>query len=287
MTPWTERNGRFSWLKAPVFLLTLAPGLWIATQAAMGWLGPKPVTEAIHQNGDWIFHFLLLSLTITPLRFAGRWPKLVNVRRMLGVAAMCYALIHLSLYIVDQKFDMATVVSEIALRFYLTIGFVALCGLIALGATSTDAMIARLGSQNWNRLHNLVYPITLLGLVHFFIQSKLNVYEPLLMSGVFFCLMGWRGMRKWKLPAGPLALALLAVSSAVVTGAGEVLWYWLTRGIDPMRVLNSQFDFSYEIRPAWWTLALAAILPITALVRGQQAPRSTRPVHPSPQTADA
>ena len=288
MYPWTERNGRVSWLKLPVFVFTLAPAAWIALQAAMDWLGPKPVTEAIHQNGDWIIHFLLLTLAVTPLRFVGRWAKLVNVRRMLGVAAMAYALIHFSLYNLDQKFDLATVASEIALRFYLTIGFVALLGLVALGVTSTDAMISRLGSARWNKLHNLVYPIALLGLIHFFIQSKLNVYEPLLMTGIFAGLMGYRGMRRLKWSTGPVGLLALAAASAAVTGTGEVLWYWLTRGIDPMRVLNSQFDFSYEIRPAWWVLAVMLILPAIALVRGQPAARLARePRKATAQMSDA
>ncbi len=288
MYPWTERNGRISWLKLPFFVLTLAPGVWIAAQAELDWLGPKPVTEAIHQNGDWIIHFLLLTLAVTPLRFVGRWPKLINVRRMLGVAAGCYALIHVALYVVDQKFDMATVASEIALRFYLTIGFVAVAALVALLVTSTDAMISKLGSSKWNRLHALIYPATLLGLVHFFIQSKLNVFEPLLMTGVFFLLMSYRGLRKWKLPTGFVALMILALVSAAVTGAGEVLWYWLTRGIDPIRVLMSQFDFSYQIRPAWWTLAIALVLPLVALIRGQAPPRSVRPAaKPAREPAEA
>jgi sulfoxide reductase heme-binding subunit YedZ len=289
MYPWTERNGRLSWLKLPVFLFTLAPGLWIALQWKMDWLGSRPVTEAIHQNGDWVVRFILLSLAITPLRFAGRWPKLISVRRILGVAAMAYALIHLSLYIVDQKFALGTVASEIALRFYLTIGFTALTGLVALGATSTDGMIRRLGAARWNRLHALAYLIGVLALIHFFIQSKLNVTEPLIMTGVFILLMLNRILRRLRWPAGPAALLASAVIAAAATAGVETLWYWAIRGIDPWRVLSSQIDFSYQIRPAWWVLAVGLSLPAVALIRDQQAlrRRPTAPARAAAQLTDA
>ena len=145
--PWNERNGRFSPLKAIVFAALFAPAAWILFQAATGMLEPKPVTEMIHRSGDWALRLILLSLLVTPLRKIAQWPKLIAVRRMVGVAAFAYALAHLSLYVVDQKFDLLHVASEIVLRFYLTIGFVALLGLGVLTATSTDAMIKRLGRR--------------------------------------------------------------------------------------------------------------------------------------------
>jgi sulfoxide reductase heme-binding subunit YedZ len=283
MFPWTDRNGKLSLLKLPFFLLTLAPGLWIALQWKMDWLGSRPVTEAIHQNGDWVVRFLMLSLAITPLRFAGRWPKLINVRRMLGVAALAYVLIHFSLYIVDQKFNLATVASEIALRIYLTIGFTALLGLTALGATSTDGMIRRLGAARWNSLHALVYPIAVLALTHFYIQSKLNVTEPVLMTGVFALLMMNRALRWLRWPTGAVALLATVVVAAALTAGAETLWYWAIRGIDPWRVLSSQLDFDYQIRPAWWVLCIGLSLPLIALIRGHQAPRR----RPAPKRAPA
>ena len=144
--PWNERNGRFSPLKAIVFALLFAPAAWIVFQAATGMLDPKPVTEMIHRAGEWAVRLVLLSLLVTPLRRFAQWPKLIAVRRMVGVAAFAYAFAHLSLYVVDQKYDVLHVASEIALRFYLTIGFAAWLGLAALSATSTDAMIRRLGA---------------------------------------------------------------------------------------------------------------------------------------------
>ena len=110
---------------------------------------------------------------------------------MVGVAAFAYASAHLTLYVVDQHFDLAHVATEIALRFYLTIGFVAWLGLAALAATSTDAMIRRLGPK-WRTLHSLVYGIAALALLHFMIQAKADVTEPVIMTGLFLVLMLFR-----------------------------------------------------------------------------------------------
>ncbi len=130
-----------------MFAGLFVPAAWIVYLAATGALEPKVVTEMIHRTGQWTIRFLTLSLLVTPLMRGARYPKLVAIRRMVGVAAFAYACAHLTLYVVDQHFDLAHVASEIALRFYLTIGFVAWLGLAALAATSTDAMIRRLGQQ--------------------------------------------------------------------------------------------------------------------------------------------
>ena len=111
--PWLERSGRLSWLKLVVFVLLFTPGLWIAVALQAGWLGPKPVTEAIHGTGEWAVRFLLISLAVTPLRRVARLNRLILVRRMLGLAALAYALIHFVLYIVSLNFHLAQVAREI------------------------------------------------------------------------------------------------------------------------------------------------------------------------------
>ncbi len=194
--PWNDRAGRLSALKLGVFAACLAPGLLLAAQWLTVGLGSKPLTYAIHDTGDWAVRFLLLSLLVTPLRSIADWPKLILVRRMLGLTALAYVAVHLSLYVAERNGDLIKVASEIALRFYLTIGFVALAGLVALGVTSNDAMIRRLGAERWNRLHALVYWITALALLHFFLQSRLDVSQPVLMTGFFLWLMGYRLMKR-------------------------------------------------------------------------------------------
>ena len=275
LSPWTDRAGKFSPLKTVVFVGLCLPALWLVWQASrgavvpaggLGPLGPRPVTEAIHQTGDWAIRFLWISLAITPLRRIANWPKLIVVRRMVGIAALVYALAHFTLYTLDLKFDVLRVASEIALRFYLTIGFVALLGLIALGSTSTDAAIRRLGG-NWGRLHRIVYVIAALAAFHFFIQSKADVYEPTLMAGWFLLLMLLRLAhgRGFALTS-PLVLAAVAVLAGLGTAAVEYAWYGLATGIPPGRVLAANLQFSFSIRPAWWVLATGLGLALITVV---------------------
>jgi sulfoxide reductase heme-binding subunit YedZ len=274
MLPWNDRAGNLSALKLIVFLGVLAPGAWIVAQAATGTLGSKPITSAIHQSGDWAVRFLLLSLLVTPLRFVADWPKLILVRRMIGVAVLAYAAFHLVFYVVEQAWNLQKVASEIILRFYLTIGFVGLLGLIALGVTSTDGMVKRLGSTAWNRLHLLAYPIAFLAIWHFFLQTKLDVSEPVLMLGFFLWLMGFRLMRRLGFAVRPLQLTALALISALATALLEALWYATMTGVMASRILYANLDVAFGIRPALWVgiagLALAAVNAVRTWGRSRQ-----------------
>jgi sulfoxide reductase heme-binding subunit YedZ len=180
------------------------------------------------------------------------WPKLLLVRRMVGVAALGYGLTHLSLYVVDQNFHLGMVVSEIVRRFYLTIGFVTLCGLSVLGATSTDAAVRRLGAR-WKRLHRSLYVLAALALLHYFIQSKANVSEAVMFAGFYVWLMAWRAV-----PAGwqrrVATLVALSVVAAVATAWIEFAWYAVATGINPWRVLAASETLRFGLRPAHWVL---------------------------------
>ena len=267
MMPWTDRAGRFSPLKAATFAGTLIPALLLAWWWARGALGPRPLTEAIHETGDWAIRFLAMSLAVTPLRRIAQWPKLINVRRMLGLAALGYALVHLLLYVADQKWDLGKVAGEIALRLYLTIGFVALLGLVALGSTSTDAMIRRLG-RNWNRLHRIVYAIAALAAVHFFMQTKADVFEATIVAGLVILLLIYRLAHRFGLPpSSPAVLVGLAVLGAVTTAGAELAWYGLATGIPVSRVLAANWHVALQIRPMWWVLAVGLAAAILGWVR--------------------
>src|SRR5436309_892779 len=135
MAPWYDYQRRLSPLKLAVFVALFLPGLWVAFAFASGWLGARPLNEAIHQVGLWMLRFLFIALAITPLRNILNWQRLALVRRMVGVAAFAYGAVHFTLYTVDQAFDFGKIATEIAVRIYLTIGFVALLGLAALAAT--------------------------------------------------------------------------------------------------------------------------------------------------------
>jgi sulfoxide reductase heme-binding subunit YedZ len=263
LTPWRERNGRLSWLRLCVFLLLLAPGLWIAANLVGGTLGAKPVTEAIHLTGTWAIRFLVLSLLVTPLRRVTGWNRVTGLRRMIGLAAAAYAVAHFSFYAVDQGLDLAAIGREIVLRIYLAIGFVAFVGLAVLAATSTDGAIRRMGPA-WHRLHRLVYPLAFLACLHFFMQSKADVSEATLVAGAFASLMLFRLAAKAGLRlSSPVVVVGIAVVAGLSTAAIEYLWYALATGVPAARVLAANLDFSYSIRPAWWvfggTLSLAVL----------------------------
>ncbi len=270
--PWLDRKAQFSWLKALTLAIMIAPGLWVATQLALGWLTPKPINMAIHQMGDWGIRFLIASLAVTPLRRILDYPKLLTIRRMLGVSAFAYILIHFILYIADQQWHLGTVVTEIVSRFYLTIGFVALLGLGALAATSTDKMINRLGPERWSKLHKLVYAIAFVGLLHYFIQSKLVIDAALLVFGFYVVVMLHREMQKRGIATKPATLVGLGVVSALVMAVAEAAWYYVRNGVSPLRTLGNNFNFldgfhladdfdwTTDFRPEWWIVAAAIIL---------------------------
>ena len=272
-TPWRDRSGRFSPLKAVILALAVTPGVWLAATWAAGALGPRPVTEVIHSTGLWAIRFLSISLLVTPLRTLFNWPRIVLVRRMLGLTALGYALAHLVLFADDQKWKWLTVASEIALRFYLTIGFVALLGLIVLGVTSTDGWQRRLGAR-WKRLHRIAYGIGALAVFHFFLQSKADVSEASLMAGLFAWLFAWR-----MLPAGPdrqpLPVLGLAAVATVLTVGIEYAWFALGTRIPPLRVLLAELNISsYGLHPAGQVLvASLSMAAAAALAWAQQRAR--------------
>jgi methionine sulfoxide reductase heme-binding subunit len=273
MLPWLDRAGRFSPLKSIVFALLFAPALWLAWRLAAGQLGPRPINEIIHQTGLWTIRLLLITLAVTPLRQLLRWPQLVTVRRMIGVAAFAYGAAHLTAFAADKAFDLGVVATEIATRFYLTIGAFALVGLAALAATSTDRMVRRLGGRNWRRLHRLVYAIGILAAVHFFLQSKLNVAEPIVMAGLLVWLLGYRLLPDASgQPLRRLAqVAGLSLLVGLVTLGGELAYYWLAFHADPLRLLAASVSLKAGIRPGWIVLAITAL--VTALAAARMAQR--------------
>ena len=274
--PWNDYSGKLSPLKLTVFLALFLPVGWTAVAFATGNLGSRPLNEAIHQQGLWTIRFILIALAITPLKAILAWQRLVLVRRMVGVAAFAYILLHFSLYIVDEKFDFVTVASEIVKRLYLTIGFIALCGLAALAATSTDGMVRRMG-RKWQTLHRLVYLICLLGLIHYSMQSKLEQWEPVIADGIFVWLMGYRLLAARFAVRGRLPLAWVAGlggAATVLTALGEAVYFVIAF---PGRVtfataLSLNFSLQTGVRPAVIVAAFSLIVLAAGAVRTYVAP---------------
>ena len=265
-----ERSGAWCPEKVVAFVGVLLPVLWLLGRVWLNDLGPRPFTEAIHFVGDWTVRLLYLTLAVGPARRIFMAPRLILMRRTLGVATFAYALLHLTLYVFDQRFDLAKVASEIVLRFYLTIGFVALVGLITLAATSFDRAVRYLGAQRWNQLHLLVYAIAVLAQIHFLLQSKNDVWEPTLMLGFLTWLFGYRVLFAVAGEVTSVRLVALAVASAGLTAAFETAWYAFTTGVNAWMIFRANFDFSYDIRPAWWVLAAGLALALASLLWRQR-----------------
>jgi sulfoxide reductase heme-binding subunit YedZ len=259
MTPLTDRQGRFSPLKAMTLALALLPAAVIAYWFFTHQLGPLAVKAALRLIGDWTIRLLVITLALTPLQRVLNWPKITLIRRMLGVTTFAYALTHFILYIVNSKYDLVFVASEIVLRFYLTIGFVALLGLSLLAATSFDTAVRKLGKK-WKMLHRLVYGIAVLGLLHYFIQTKIDVSPAVLMTGFFILLMVYRVFIMKRVSFTPAVLAISAVVACVLTAITEFTWYALATGVDPWRIAQANLMFSFSLRPAVIVL-LAGLIP--------------------------
>lgn len=283
--PWNDRQGRFSALRALCFALVLVPALILAFQAWNHQLGSKPWTQAVHDTGTWALRILVVTLAVTPLRRILDWNKLIGIRRMLGLSAMAYALAHLTLYCIDLAFDWGLILSEIVKRFYLVVGITALTGLVALGITSTDAMIRRLGSGRWQRLHNLVYLIACLGLFHFALQSKIDVTQPVLLSGLFALLMAYRGLNRFRVPLSGPSLALTALATGLATALAETAWYAFATGASAWLIFQANADIVvYQdwmaIRPGHWVALAGLALALLHLWRrpaSKPARRERRP----------
>ena len=277
-----EKSGRWSLVKIVAFAGACVPALWLAWRALTGDLNPaRPVNDAIHSAGYWTMLFVVFSLAVTPARRLFGAPKLIGMRRTLGVAAFCYAVLHLALYVVQEKYDLVKVVSEIALRIYLTIGFVALVGLIALAATSTDGMIKRLGGARWNRLHKAVYAIAVLGIIHFLMQTKLDISDSVMVAGFVFWLFGYRLIHRY---AGAVTLPrsiALALVASVLTAVAEAAWYGATTGVMWWRVFAVNLDWDMAFRPAHWVLVAGLAVTLASFLW------SLRPQRPSARKTSA
>ena len=270
---WRDPGGRVSALKILCLVALVLPGIVLAVEWQMQLLGARPVTEVIHGAGLWTIRLLYASLAITPLAAILAWPRLLLLRRMIGVACALYGGAHLVLYARDQNWMLLHVVSEIALRIYLTIGFVALLGLAALAITSPDGWVRKLRG-NWVRLHKLIYLIAPIATLHFFLQSKADVSEPVVMLGLLAWLLAWRVLPKtWRTHwATVLAMAPITLLATALIEAG---WYAVAIHADPLMILNADWDISFGLRPPHWAGLIALGVALLAIAR-QMAKARTR-----------
>ena len=264
--PWTDRRGRLDPLRAAVFALLLLPVAWLALRGWLNMLGARPLNAAIHSTGYWAAWIFMASLIVSPAKALLGAPNIVRVRRMIGVGTACYAGVHLLLYAADQNWRPLAIVTEILVRAYLTIGFVALLGLTVLTVTSTDGWVKRLG-RNWKRLHKLAYGFAVLALIHFFLQSKADVSQATVAAGVFAWAMIWRALPAGR-DRGPVPLIGLAFAAALAALTFEWVWYRFATHVDPLRVVRGEFDVTFGLHPAGLVLLLGLLAAGVAELHG-------------------
>jgi len=197
-------------LKASVFAVCLIPLALLAARGVGGRLGANPIEYLTHSTGWWTLAFLLITLLVTPLRRLTNLSWLLRLRRMLGLFAFCYACLHFTTYLwLDQFFDWKAILKDIAKRPFITVGFGAFVLLTPLAATSTNAMVRRLGARRWQHLHRAVYAIAVLGVVHYWWLVKKDITEPAIFAVLLAILLGTRVLwrRRRPAPGGPPAQA--------------------------------------------------------------------------------
>jgi sulfoxide reductase heme-binding subunit YedZ len=193
--PFNPSAKQLKGIKAAVFVLALAPLARLVVYAFLDRLGANPIEFVTRNTGDWTLYFLCMTLAVTPLRRLAKWNWLLKLRRMLGLYAFFYALLHFTTFLwFDHYFDVAEMLKDVVKRPFITVGFAAFVLLIPLAVTSTNAMVRRLGGKTWQRIHKLIYVIAPLGILHFWWMkaAKHNFAQPTLFGIIVALLLAFR-----------------------------------------------------------------------------------------------
>lgn len=177
-------------IKTTLFAASLYPLASLVWLGFAGGLGADPVEFIRRSTGTWTLDFLIITLSVTPLRRATGWHWLVRLRRMFGLYAFFYAVIHVVAYFwLDQQFDLAAIWRDVLKRPLITVGFLSFVLMIPLAATSTDRMARRLGGKRWQQLHRAVYLVAVAGVIHFWWLVKIDYTRPLIYSVIIGALL--------------------------------------------------------------------------------------------------
>jgi sulfoxide reductase heme-binding subunit YedZ len=180
-------------LKIAVFGAGLMPLVVLAWEALTDNLGANPIDEITDQTGIWTLRCLLITLAVTPARRLTGWNRIIQLRRMLGLFAFFYGGLHFLTYLwLDQSFLVEEIIADVMERPFITVGFTSFVLLIPLAATSTTAMIKRLGGKWWQRLHRLIYAIAIGGVVHYLWLVKADIQQPLIYGSLLAVLLAYR-----------------------------------------------------------------------------------------------
>jgi sulfoxide reductase heme-binding subunit YedZ len=203
----TPSSPQLAAIKSALFLACLIPAFFLWRGFELDTLGANPIETVTRSLGEWTLRFLLITLTVTPLRKYTGWHWLIRLRRMLGLFTFAYGLSHLLTYVwLDQFFDWEAIAKDIIKRPFITVGFAALMLMLPLAVTSSNFAIRKLGGRRWQSLHRSIYPIAILGCVHFWWLVKKDVTWPLVYAVITVALLGirawWREQERRKQLAG-------------------------------------------------------------------------------------
>lgn len=203
-------------LKIFVFVLCLAPLFMLVWKGFNSALGANPIEVITHSTGKWTLIFLLITLSITPLRKMLQQPWLIRFRRMTGLYAFFYGCLHLMTWVwLDKFFDLHDMWADILKRRFITVGMAALLLMLPLALTSTKGWIGRLGGHRWSLLHKVIYLSAALGVIHFLWLVKADIREPVRYGIILGLLLLWR-VGNWLLPK----LRITGVSNGRATEPG-------------------------------------------------------------------
>jgi sulfoxide reductase heme-binding subunit YedZ len=186
------------WTKGVLFLACLIPGADLAWKVYQGNLA-NPVEYITHTTGDWIIRFLLITLSITPLRMVLNQPQLTRFRRMFGLFAFAYGMAHFATWFwLDKALDFGEMGRDVVKRPFITAGMTGLALMLPLAITSTAGWVRRLGFKRWQALHRLVYVSAIAGVIHYYWLVKSDVRLPLMYAGILAVLLGYRVVAKMR-----------------------------------------------------------------------------------------
>ena len=255
----------------------LLPAVRFIYLFAAGDYGYLPIAfgKMTYWSGVWATVVLLAALAVTPALTILRWHALVDVRRMVGVTALVYTLMHVVFYFGLRSWNFALIANETLTRATLVVATLSTIGLVVLGATSLDAAIRYLGTRNWQRLHNTNYAISALAILH--VALARGTYpEQYLLTGIFFWLMAWRVLARYGRGADAGALAMLAVASCLFTAFLEAAFLWARRGYDVPGTLGNNFNpamLEIGVPAAWQVLGFGLLFALGALALAAAAGR--------------
>jgi sulfoxide reductase heme-binding subunit YedZ len=270
--PWQDRNRRLSWVKASTFVLMLYPAIrsaYLVGASEYGTAWPVILGGLTYWSGVWATVVLLMALAVTPAAAIFRWPALIDVRRMIGVTALVYTIAHMVIYFALRHWDVAAITNDMTTRLTLILATLSTIGLIALGATSVDAAIRYMGAKNWQRLHTTNYVISGLAILHV-VLARGTYTEQYMLTGIFFWLMAWRLLARYRLGADARVLTMLAVASCLVAAFLEAGFLWARRGFEVVATLGYNLTLAIleaGVPPAWQVLAFGLVVALGAAGR--------------------